>query len=317
MGGSVPRGGNGSSGRLHPSTQKVVAGSNTNLNATQGIGSPLLRSSLPTPRAVRATLTRVINVSPSLSPPPFPLPRSAISSSRLSKGGATKATTNITASTTSAATVRSVNLFNGVHGEQPEQAAVPDVPNAAYYPGQDGERRPGMAAASYTSTAQQHGISNAAYTPLPHDEQLQTMASIYDVHITPPKKSTKPKKGRKEYNGYYADDGSRWVYNICKKTISAKGSSAPAHINKRHIFLSLLYASYHICIIPFAKPKKGRKEYDGYCTNDGSRWLLRYTGTSKLLYEECGKPGHGDGEGHGTSYYKARNHYLWIKWPLC
>ncbi|RYP54542.1 hypothetical protein DL770_010960 [Monosporascus sp. CRB-9-2] len=50
----------------------------------------------------------------------------------------------------------------------------------------------------------------------------------------PPKRTTKAKKGRKEYNGYYTNDGSRWFCNICKKTISAKGSSVPTHINKKH-----------------------------------------------------------------------------------
>ncbi|RYP48326.1 hypothetical protein DL768_005782 [Monosporascus sp. mg162] len=50
----------------------------------------------------------------------------------------------------------------------------------------------------------------------------------------PPKRTNKPKKGRKEYNGYYTNDGTRWFCNICKKTISAKGSSVPTHINKKH-----------------------------------------------------------------------------------
>ncbi|RYP61677.1 hypothetical protein DL769_007606 [Monosporascus sp. CRB-8-3] len=50
----------------------------------------------------------------------------------------------------------------------------------------------------------------------------------------PPKRTNKPKKERKEYDGYYTNDGTRWFCNICKKTVSAKGSGVPTHINKRH-----------------------------------------------------------------------------------
>ncbi|RYP56253.1 hypothetical protein DL771_012040 [Monosporascus sp. 5C6A] len=50
----------------------------------------------------------------------------------------------------------------------------------------------------------------------------------------PPKRTDKAQRARKEYNGYYTNDGTRWFCNICRKTISAKGSSVPTHINKQH-----------------------------------------------------------------------------------
>ncbi|RYP40669.1 hypothetical protein DL767_001527 [Monosporascus sp. MG133] len=133
-----------------------------------------------------------------------------------------------------------------------------DVLNVVYTPGQDGEQRQETAAVSYTSTAQQYGTSNAAYTSLPQGEHLQTRAPVYAAPTTPPKKSNgfksshaakenqQAQNGGQEYSDHCTNVGTRWFCNICKETISPKGSSVPTHINKKHIFLSPVYASYHI-----------------------------------------------------------------------
>ncbi|RYP08980.1 hypothetical protein DL765_008623 [Monosporascus sp. GIB2] len=47
-------------------------------------------------------------------------------------------------------------------------------------------------------------------------------------------KRTQPNKPRKERDGYYTNDGSRFYCNICKKTVSTKGSGVSTHMNKRH-----------------------------------------------------------------------------------